>query len=217
MTLLYIHSVGSSEASVLVESHATPADRTRHIGAKAQQSVLGRAMVRRLIEDTTGLSGRDWIIKTDGNGRPFAVDIHGRPGPDFSISHSGPWVACAATDRGRIGIDIEVLGVDRSVQEIAATFFSPEEQDLIEIEGPTAFYDFWTIREAIGKADGGGLAAAMAVNGAALMGARHQTSRLEMDGTCWSIHHSHRHGLSIALATTVMDGTWDMADGHEAQ
>jgi phosphopantetheinyl transferase len=29
-------------------------------------------------------------------------------GPDFSISHSGPWVGCAAVARGRVGFDVEL-------------------------------------------------------------------------------------------------------------
>jgi phosphopantetheinyl transferase len=28
--------------------------------------------------------------------------------PDFSISHSGPWVGCAAAARGRVGFDVEM-------------------------------------------------------------------------------------------------------------
>ena len=29
-------------------------------------------------------------------------------GPDFSISHSGPWVGCAAIKCGRVGFDVEM-------------------------------------------------------------------------------------------------------------
>ena len=53
--------------------------------------------------------------------------------PDFSISHAGPWVACAALTRGRIGLDIE-MGTDERIAE-------------------------WVLREALLKASGEGLRA----------------------------------------------------------
>jgi len=55
-------------------------------------------------------------------------------GPDFSISHAGPWVACAAVARGRVGLDVE-MGSDARIAE-------------------------WVVREAALKATGLGLRAA---------------------------------------------------------
>ena len=53
--------------------------------------------------------------------------------PDFSISHSGPWVGCAAVSRGRVGFDVEV--------------------------GTDARRTDWVVREALLKASGEGLRA----------------------------------------------------------
>ena len=53
--------------------------------------------------------------------------------PDFSISHSGPWVGCAALARGRVGLDIE-MGTDARIAD-------------------------WVVREATLKATGAGLRA----------------------------------------------------------
>ncbi len=36
------------------------------------------------------------------------------PPPDFSISHAGPWVGCAAVPHGRVGFDIET-GADARI------------------------------------------------------------------------------------------------------
>ncbi len=52
---------------------------------------------------------------------------------DFSISHAGPWVACAALARGRVGLDIEV-GTSQHIAD-------------------------WVVREATLKASGEGLRA----------------------------------------------------------
>jgi len=57
--------------------------------------------------------------------------------PDFSIAHSGPWVACAALARGRVGLDVE-MGTDARIAD-------------------------WVVREAALKATGEGLRAAQAV------------------------------------------------------
>lgn len=55
------------------------------------------------------------------------------PHPDFSISHSGPWVACAAVTVGRVGLDVE-MGTDAHIAE-------------------------WVVREAALKATGEGIRA----------------------------------------------------------
>jgi hypothetical protein len=53
--------------------------------------------------------------------------------PDFSISHAGPWVACAALTGGRVGLDLEI-GTDERIAQ-------------------------WVLREALLKASGEGLRA----------------------------------------------------------
>jgi hypothetical protein len=40
-------------------------------------------------------------------------------GPDFSISHSGPWVGCAAVRYGRVGFDVEMGGGQRIATFVA--------------------------------------------------------------------------------------------------
>jgi hypothetical protein len=40
-------------------------------------------------------------------------------GPDFSISHSGPWVGCAAVASGRVGFDVEMGDEERITEWVA--------------------------------------------------------------------------------------------------
>lgn len=85
-------------------------------------------------------------------GRPFVADT-----PDFNISHSGEMVVCSISPIGRIGIDIE-----QNAPIAVADFrnqFSPEEWRNIEQANPQEpiFYKYWTIKEAILKADGRGI------------------------------------------------------------
>ena len=73
-----------------------------------------------------------------------------------SISHSRAIAACAISDLGTIGIDVE-FRANRPFEAIAATAFGPEEQRIVTREGLNAFYRIWTLREALAKAAIGGM------------------------------------------------------------
>jgi phosphopantetheinyl transferase len=82
-------------------------------------------------------------------------------GADFSIAHSGRWVACAALARGRVGLDVE-MGTDARIAD-------------------------WVVREAALKANGEGLRAAREVrelewdtSGACWRGVRWHLRRLDL-------------------------------------
>jgi hypothetical protein len=67
-----------------------------------------------------------------------AAAARAEAGPDFSISHSGPWVGCAALAHGRVGFDVE-MGTDGRIAQ-------------------------WVLREAALKATGEGLRAVREVH-----------------------------------------------------
>ena len=95
-------------------------------------------------------------IVRDPAGRPLVAN---EPGIFVSLSHSQASLACAATHVGPIGIDLEVPRPQRDLAGIAAFAFGPKEQ-IRAAAGPAAFYRIWTLREAIAKATGVGLAQA---------------------------------------------------------
>ncbi len=77
--------------------------------------------------------------------------------PDFNISHSGHRVVCIISTHSRIGIDVEAIS-DISFDDFQNQF-TPEEWIAIR-RSPTpvnTFYQFWTAKESIIKADGRGL------------------------------------------------------------
>jgi 4'-phosphopantetheinyl transferase len=84
--------------------------------------------------------------------RPFIDSQH-----DFNISHSGEFVVCALAQQGRLGIDIE------QVKPIALADFKnymtlQQWGDIMAWQPPhERFYDYWTIKESVMKADGRGL------------------------------------------------------------
>ncbi|MEO0034499.1 MAG: hypothetical protein RLZZ501_522 [Pseudomonadota bacterium] len=137
-----------------------------------------------------------WQIATDPDGRPRLVDGTGRAGPDLSFSHRDGWVAAAVAARGRVGIDLETPRPGRDPLAFARVWLSPPEIALVAAEGEPALLALWTMREALAKAGGGGLAAALAADGAALIAGR--------DGLCrlgpWRVGHRALGAAHLALA-----------------
>jgi hypothetical protein len=85
------------------------------------------------------------VLFAQGEKPRLAPDIE-RATADFSISHAGPWVACAALARGRIGLDLEV-GTDERITD-------------------------WVLREAALKASGEGLRALHEMRNVSVHGGR---------------------------------------------
>jgi len=76
---------------------------------------------------------------------------------DFNISHSGNLVACALSTHTKIGLDIEKIKPYRDSHLHA--FFDERERRMIldAYDHHETFYDLWTRKEAVLKADGRGL------------------------------------------------------------
>lgn len=91
-------------------------------------------------------------ILFDQYGRPYLDD-----NIDFNISHSGEYVTCSITDIGKVGIDIErIKPIDLSDFEQYMT--SKQWENINEAANVSKiFYDYWTIKESVLKADGRGL------------------------------------------------------------
>ncbi len=96
----------------------------------------------------------------------FGEGPHGKPtlpgGPEFSASHSGDAVLIGVTDDIPIGVDVELVRSKPRLDAIARRFFSPREASYLETLDPTqrtaAFYRLWTLKEALVKAIGTGIA-----------------------------------------------------------
>lgn len=79
---------------------------------------------------------------------------------DFNLSHSGEMVACAFSTEGQLGLDLEeIKPIDF---DDFGQFFSPEElHSMQNSANPTdSFYQLWTLKESVMKADGRGMSLA---------------------------------------------------------
>ena len=75
-----------------------------------------------------------------------------------SITHTGNLVAAAASAIGPVGIDVERRDAARDLDRLALAAFGPAECQAVASQGVPAFYRIWTLREAISKATGDGMA-----------------------------------------------------------
>lgn len=117
----------------------------------AHAGLFGKLLLKRGLQDF-GLSVSLEDLEYTIYGRPyFKCKI------DFNISHSGQYVVCAVSDSNIVGIDIEeIKPIDINdfknywqAKELEAINNSPDQGG--------KFYCYWTRKEAVVKADGGGL------------------------------------------------------------
>ena len=130
-------------------------------GTHQRRFVVARGMLRQLL-------GR--YLDRDPGAVTFSRGAHGKPflqegGPHFNVSHTHELALYAIARDREVGVDVEWMRPQVAHEQIAARFFSLEEQEaLAEVpneERRAAFYNIWTRKEAYVKARGDGIAAGL--------------------------------------------------------
>lgn len=93
--------------------------------------------------------------------RSITLGINKKPmltnGPNFNISHSGSFVVCALSRDSKVGIDIEQIK-PIPMSDFENCFCNDELTSIAASQEPLIeFYNIWTKKESIIKADGRGL------------------------------------------------------------
>lgn len=130
-----------------------PEDRIRQI--------LGATMLRFAAAAATGAKPEEVGVDRTC---PTCPEPHGRPtlpgtGLHASITHSGDLVGLALTTTGPVGLDVERVS-DVDIAGLSRTVLHEEERAAPLDHG--AFFTYWTRKEAVVKATGDGLRAALA-------------------------------------------------------
>jgi 4'-phosphopantetheinyl transferase len=117
--------------------------------------------MRSVLASYTGSSARDLSIQTGPHGKPHLDperQLH------FNLSHSGGWCALGIAREIELGVDIEEYRpVERGVWRKVLTAEEWQEMGTVpEAEQESAFFRCWTRKEALGKADGRGIASQLA-------------------------------------------------------
>ena len=127
--------------------------------AARREFVASRALLRRLLQDATGVAADAWDVSAQANSAPVAEaprDGIAAGTLHASLSHRLGWVAAAVADRP-VGVDVECERPPRSdPRERAALMLSPSElvqwQALPADEREAALLTRWTLKEAWFKA-----------------------------------------------------------------
>ena len=164
-------------------------------------SLVARALLRQMIGQATGTPPDGWTFEAEPSGRPIARNPRCRRIPSVSLSHSGGWVACAVSSARAVGIDIEVYNPRRNFTRIAAAAFGPDEQWLVAEDGAAGFYRIWTLKEAMAKASGEGIAEVTDRTDRVAYGPTEGVWRVSIGATPWLLAHTTPvSGLSLAVA-----------------
>jgi len=117
-----------------------------------QAGLLGKLLLRKGLNALNYVGDSLYKIEYTAYKRPMIKDAM-----DFNISHSGKYVICAIDSTYKIGVDIEkIKPVDISIYKSQMTNHEWNEIN-IAANKTLAFYDYWTKKEAVIKANGKGL------------------------------------------------------------
>lgn len=136
-----------------------------HLGMETQQKIL--KLVRHQ-DQHASLMGKMLLLKgllqfgyPRASLKKILYDEYKRPfinlNIDFNISHSGELIVCALSDKGKVGVDVEEI---RSVKiEDFKDVLSISEYNKVVIskDRDNQFFNTWTKKEAVVKANGKGL------------------------------------------------------------
>lgn len=147
-----LRAVLSAEEHVREQRYRLPGDRERF--------VVGRGLARLLLGQALSLPPAEVAIETESHGRPVLARNH-RDDLGFNVSHTPGLVAVAITATRDLGVDVEDTA--RAItHDIPSRFFSPTEVRELQAHPAaaqaSAFFDYWTLKEAYIKARGLGLA-----------------------------------------------------------
>lgn len=123
-------------------------------------------------------------------GRPFLPGVI-----DFNISHSHDWALCALAETGRVGIDVEHHR-DIDLEDFHDQMTPSQIQTIASASDRRgAFFDLWTMKESVVKADGRGLSIPLA-------GIEAADGIAVADGRRWAVRRLEAAaGYSCHLAT----------------
>ncbi len=127
--------------------------------ADQQRFVVARGILRTLLGRYLNLLPASIEFSANEYGRPAVAGA-----VTFSVSHSGDYALLAFANNLELGVDVEHISGERVVSELAHRILSTREyqrfNSLADAQRIPAFFQIWTLKEAVLKAIGSGLSIA---------------------------------------------------------
>ncbi len=129
--------------------------------ATNRRFVVSHGAVRRILSRYLNERPEEIRFVMGDRGKPQLLTAAGTPDICFNLSHSGEVALCAVTKGRDIGVDIEQIRPVSAWRQIAASYFSARENQVLHVLGEDqaiqAFFQGWTRKEAYSKALGEGV------------------------------------------------------------
>jgi 4'-phosphopantetheinyl transferase len=117
---------------------------------RQRQFLIGRILLRRALANLLGIAAEHISLSEQKNNAPRLNCPE--PIPGVSLSHSGPWVACAVSVNTVLGLDIEVIDARRDLVALSEQAFDADELAMLSNYNDdtklNAFYSVWSTKEA---------------------------------------------------------------------
>ena len=132
-----------------------------HFARDARDYAAAHALLRHALSRDDDRAPEQWRFDRTATGKPFLIGAGDAPAA-FSLSRAHGMVACAVTNGADVGVDVECIDRAVNTADIAARFFAPAETaHLLQLDPESRrnrFFDLWTLKEALVKALGAGMA-----------------------------------------------------------
>src|ERR1051325_1028999 len=161
-----VRQLDFSARSVLSTSELARAERIKH--PLARQGFVARCtFVRHVLGNLVGVAPETMEFREGAHGKPELVTPdHVADDPlgtlSFNLSHSENILALAVAFGRDVGVDLEVVNSKVDVLAVAEANFAAEELNWLSglppAERVLVFYRLWTLKEAMAKATGQGIA-----------------------------------------------------------
>ncbi len=117
-----------------------------------QATLFGKLLLEKILRDQFKLNAVP-EIRIEEHGRPSFLNST----LDFNISHSGKYVICLVSDEARVGVDVEKHR-QVTIDNFNKYFTDKEWKEIYSYSEPLiGFFDFWSMKESVIKADGRGV------------------------------------------------------------
>ena len=182
--------------------------RRFHYPGPRRRYALCRAALRVLLCRRLGCRNGQLAFETAQHGKPFAT-VDGMPVPvSVNVSHSGGHGLIAFAPDGRLGVDVEQRVAHRNLDLLVETVLGQHEQALLAGTSGDArthlFFRLWTMKEALIKAHGMGMAldpSRVEIPPAMLRGTTQSTLESpEIPGVRWRLDDLSNEQFAAAVA-----------------